>query len=593
MKIINLFLIILFFVLNIASSQDGNTPTNLTIDAASVGGVTLSWDTPENYRKEWISHSNFSWQGGIGAGSTPAFYCHKFPDSLLAPYHGMLIKDLAFVPANELGSDSASFQPLVFETDSTIIGQPLIPDITGRTNLVLSAPALSLSDNNTIAGAWNTIELKDHVSGYSLENDIQPSSYVIDSTKTLWFGYWMYDYIDFPAGADTGPANESLGNVLIWCPANNCYESTLTLSAQEGLDLNFDWLIALSLVEENRSDSQREILLSNSDFFQTSNINVGNEIVYEEKDINVKMGPNLTNTTLQPLINEGRDISNYFVFENGVVADVVQPDYSDFSSSTREGTILGPREPGTYSYFIRAQTADGLSDSSNVVSVDLANNAPGNFFLISPEENASISVTPSNLNNPSTFIWSNSVDTDGQELHYLFKMCKVLDSEYCFDTTMTERIYQPTNQSIIDSFSLGNGDFDMYWSVRVTDGIDTLFAGGEDDSIRYFTFSTTQLGLDPFNIPTNYSLKQNYPNPFNPSTTIEYHIAKSEFVSISIFDLAGNRIKSILNLHVDSGLGYAKWDGKNELGQNVSGGIYLYRIDTPSFSSTKKMILLK
>ena len=593
MKIIDVFLITLFFVFNIASSQDGNTPTNLTIDAASVGGVTLSWDTPENYRKEWISHSNFSWQGGIGAGSTPAFYCHKFPDSLLAPYHGMLIKDLAFVPANELGSDSASFQPLVFETDSTIIGQPLIPDITGRTNLVLSAPALSLSDNNTIAGAWNTIELKDHVSGYSLENDIQPSSYVIDSTKTLWFGYWMYDYIDFPAGADTGPANESLGNVLIWCPANNCYESTLTLSAQEGLDLNFDWLIALSLVEENRSDSQREILLSNSDFFQTSNINVGNEIVYEEKDINVKMGPNLTNTTLQPLINEGRDISNYFVFENGVVADVVQPDYSDFSSSTREGTILGPREPGTYSYFIRAQTADGLSDSSNVVSVDLANNTPGNFFLIAPEENASISVTPSNLDNPNTFIWSNSVDTDGQELYYLFKMCKVLDSEFCLDTTMTERIFQPTNQSIIDSFSLGNGDFDMFWSVRVTDGIDTLFAGGEDDSIRYFTFSTTQLGLDPSNIPTNYILKQNYPNPFNPSTTIEYHIAKSEFVSISIFDLAGNRIKSILNLHVDSGLGYAKWDGKNELGQNVSGGIYLYRIDTPSFSSTKKMILLK
>ena len=119
-----------------------------------------------------------------------AFYCHKFPDSLLAPYHGMLIKDLAFVP-NELGSDSASFQPLVFETDSTIIGQPLIPDIAGRTNLVLSAPALSLSDNNTIAGAWNTIELKDHVPGYSLENDIQPSSYVIDSTKTIMV--WLLD----------------------------------------------------------------------------------------------------------------------------------------------------------------------------------------------------------------------------------------------------------------------------------------------------------------------------------------------------------------------------------------------------------------
>ena len=288
-----------------------------------------------------------------------------------------------------------------------------------------------------------------------------------------------------------------------------------------------------------------------------------------------------------------RDISNYFLFENGAVADVVQPTYLQFNIINRESSILGPREPGTYSYFVRAQTANGLSDSSNVVSVDLANNAPGNFFLIAPEENALISVAPSNLNNPNTFIWTNSVDNDGQELYYLFEMCKISDSQMCFDTSMTERIFQPTNQSIIDSFSLGNGDFDMSWSVKVTDGIDTLFAGGGEDTIRYFTFSTTQLGLDPLNIPINYSLKQNYPNPFNPVTTIAYQIAKSEFVNISIFDLAGNRIKSILNQRVNSGLGYANWYGKNEIGQNVSGGIYLYKIDTPSFSQTRKMILLK
>ena len=49
-------------------SQDGNTPTNLQVDAASVGGVTLSWDTPENFRREWITHTNSDFLGGIGAG---------------------------------------------------------------------------------------------------------------------------------------------------------------------------------------------------------------------------------------------------------------------------------------------------------------------------------------------------------------------------------------------------------------------------------------------------------------------------------------------------------------------------------------------
>ena len=288
-----------------------------------------------------------------------------------------------------------------------------------------------------------------------------------------------------------------------------------------------------------------------------------------------------------------RDISNYFLFENGAVADVIQPTYLEFNVITRESSVLGPREPGTYSYYVRAQTADGLSDSSNVVSVDLVNNAPGNFFLIAPEENASISVTPSNLNNPNTFIWSNSVDTDGQDLYYLFKMCKGSDSDFCFDTTMTERIYQPTNQSIIDSFSLGSGEFDFHWSVQVTDGIDTLFAGGEDDSIRYFTFFTTQLGVAHMHLPQEYSLKQNYPNPFNPSTTIKYQIAKSEYVNISIFDLNGTKISSILNQYSRAGKGSESWNGKNKMGQNVSGGIYLYTIETPSFSKTKKMILLK
>ena len=113
MKIINLFLINLFFVLNIAISQDGNTPTNLTIDVASVGGVQLSWDTPENYRRNWITHSNSMYLFGIGqVGGGSVFYGQKYPDSLLSEYHGMLVKEIAYVPA-----DTSSFQPLVFETN--------------------------------------------------------------------------------------------------------------------------------------------------------------------------------------------------------------------------------------------------------------------------------------------------------------------------------------------------------------------------------------------------------------------------------------------------------------------------------------------
>ena len=170
-------LVCYFITFNSLLSQDGNTPTNFQVDAASIGGVQLSWETPENFRRQWISHSNLQYFGGIGASSTPAFYCHKFPDSLLADYHGMLVKEIAFVPSAD--SDSASFQPLVFETDSSSI----IPDIVGRTNLVLSAPKVSFSENTAFENEWNTIQLKNHEPGQSIEDDVIPSTYEIDSTK--------------------------------------------------------------------------------------------------------------------------------------------------------------------------------------------------------------------------------------------------------------------------------------------------------------------------------------------------------------------------------------------------------------------------
>ncbi|MBT4250695.1 T9SS type A sorting domain-containing protein [bacterium] len=578
-------LVCYFIIVNSLLSQDGNTPTNFQVDAASIGGVQLSWETPENFRREWISHSNLQYFGGIGASSTPAFYCHKFPDSLLSDYHGMLVKDIAFVPSAD--SDSASFQPLVFETDSS----GLIPDIVGRTNLVLSAPKVSFSENTAFENEWNTIQLKNHVPGQSIENDVIPSTYEIDSTKTLWFGYWLYDYVNFPAGADIGPANESLGNVIIWCPVGGCFESTLNLSAQEGSSLDFDWLLSISLLPGDNSEDSREVILSNSNNNMIPNSSIYN---YSMENVKIDIGPLKEDVWIEPINSNGRDISNYFVFENGVVADVVQPDYVNFNTTIRESSLLGPRNPGIYSYYVRAQTAEGLSDSSNVVSVELVNTLPGSFDMIAPENGINISVTSSNINIPNMFIWTNSVDTDGQELTYSFEMCSISDNAVCFDTSMTERILQLTNQSIIENLNLTNGNYDLSWTVNVSDGIDiTTIGGSGSDSIRYLTFSVDQLEVDNPDMPIEYSLRQNYPNPFNPSTTISYKLGKSEFVNLSVFDLNGNLVKNILNHKADAGRGYVEWDGKNEQGQNVSGGIYLYVIETPSFLKSKKMLFLK
>ena len=577
------------FLGNILFSQDGNIPTNLQIDAASVGGVSLSWDVPASFRRNWVTHSNLNYQGGIGAPPVEHFVCQKFPDSLLSDYHGMLLKELAFVPS--LDTDNASYQPLVFETDPD---SPIdsIPDIWGRSNLVLSAPSRSIGDGNTVQGAWNTMELKDHVPGYSLENDIDPSTHLVDSTKTLWFGYWLYDYVLYPSGADVGPANEGLGNVIIWCPTSGCYESTLTESAAEGLTLNFDWLMAISLiyVDSTAGLRERSITLSNNE----TNYNVNSGSVSISHSINnqfiMESGP-IRNIILEPLDDISRDVSNYFIFENDQVADVVQPTYLDFNTTNREQTILGEREPGYYEFYVKAQTADGLSDPSNTVSIDIQNNVPSPFSLIAPEDGSLVSVTQSTISNTISFIWTNSVDTDGQELYFTFDICTASGDLVCHDTTMTERLYQTTNQIIIDSLDLASGNNLLSWSVFVTDGIDTVFSV---DTTRYLTLSLEQLGTEfPKIQPERFILNQNYPNPFNPVTTVIYKLAEPEFVNLSVYDVNGNFIKNLISGKRGSGENIVNWNGKNDANENVAGGVYFYRIETESYSSTKKMILLK
>ena len=121
--------------------------------------------------------------------------------------------------------------------------------------------------------------------------------------------------------------------------------------------------------------------------------------------------------------------------------------------------------------------------------------------------------------------------------------------------------------------------------------MDTVFS---DPTSRYLTLSLDQLGTEfPKIQPERFSLNQNYPNPFNPVTTVSYILAEPEFVNLSVYDVNGNFIKNLISAKRGSGENIVNWNGKNDANENVAGGVYFYRIETKSYSSTKKMILLK
>ena len=94
-------------------------------------------------------------------------------------------------------------------------------------------------------------------------------------------------------------------------------------------------------------------------------------------------------------------------------------------------------------------------------------------------------------------------------------------------------------------------------------------------------------------IPEVFTLHQNYPNPFNPTTQIRYDLPENSYVSITIYDLMGKRVKSFVNSKQDPGYRSIHWNATNDLGQPVSAGMYIYTIQAGEFRKTKKMVLLK
>ncbi len=88
-------------------------------------------------------------------------------------------------------------------------------------------------------------------------------------------------------------------------------------------------------------------------------------------------------------------------------------------------------------------------------------------------------------------------------------------------------------------------------------------------------------------------LFQNYPNPFNPTTTIKYSISQASSVQLVVYNVAGQRIRTLVNETKPAGTYAEVWDGKNDGGRSVATGIYFYRLKAGGFSETRRMLLVK
>jgi hypothetical protein len=94
-------------------------------------------------------------------------------------------------------------------------------------------------------------------------------------------------------------------------------------------------------------------------------------------------------------------------------------------------------------------------------------------------------------------------------------------------------------------------------------------------------------------IPTDYTLYSNYPNPFNPNTEIIYGLPIACNVNLIIYNILGQKVKTLVDQPMTAGYHTVTWNGKDASGVPSATGIYLYRIQAGDFVESKKMILLK
>jgi hypothetical protein len=128
-------------------------------------------------------------------------------------------------------------------------------------------------------------------------------------------------------------------------------------------------------------------------------------------------------------------------------------------------------------------------------------------------------------------------------------------------------------------------NFPGYPTVRKTFGENGTFY------TDYWTYNAIEYETDQ--VPTGFDLGDNYPNPFNPTTTIDFMIQKQVDVRMEVYNLLGQRVVTLVDENLKAGFYKVTWDGRNQVGNTVSSGVYFYKLKAGDFIETKKMILMR
>ena len=224
-----------------------------------------------------------------------------------------------------------------------------------------------------------------------------------------------------------------------------------------------------------------------------------------------------------------------------------------------------------------------------------------NFTIINPIPTAAELIYPTAVdtfsthvdnNIPILFNWHPSEDANDDDI--LYKL--IIQLEY-FGNSYTE-VHENISDTTISIMSnaldplmnaINPDESILNWYVESYDGTYTVISNTNQFFLSQSVLSTNENQL----YPKTFALHQNYPNPFNPVTSLRYDLPEDGLVNITIYDMMGRIVKTLVNSSQTAGYKSIKWNATNDRNEEVSAGLYLYTIQAGEFRQTKKMVLLK
>ncbi len=320
-----------------------------------------------------------------------------------------------------------------------------------------------------------------------------------------------------------------------------------------------------------------------------------------------------------------------FTIASAVPVMKIDPDTLTFSAyagganPAGKGTVITNAGNGTLTWnaaeataWFSLSSASGTAPSGFTVNVDITGLAPGaytgNVTVTSPEANNSPQLLTVNLTvlNPVDILLTpdslrftaheNGQNPPGQEVVITNAIPSgmqfnwgAIETSPWLSMSATTGTSPSTVTFNVDITGLGMGTYTTQVIIEQTATAKSLGVTFDMDTINVRLIVDQATGVDDNqgSLPTSFSLNQNYPNPFNPETVIEYNLATPSHVTLTVYNVLGQKVVDIVNGFESAGRKQAVWSGKDESGRDVQSGVYFYRLTTDNFSMTRKMMLMK